>query len=111
MTEVTSPGRIHCRRFALRSYLFNRGQNRPETMLFAPISLLAWVGVVLFTLIGLGFLAGTSRQSWFDPSTAIGIWLLGTSFILHGVFITGASTFGPIREMDVGPDPYIGGVA
>jgi len=67
--------------------------------------------IVVFGLIGLAHLVGTSRAAWFDPSVAIALCMLGAAFGLHGVFIAGSSMFGPVQELDVGADPeYFGGV-
>jgi hypothetical protein len=40
-------------------------------------------------------LAGTTREAWADTENSVGISLLAFAFILHGLFVTGASTFGP----------------
>jgi hypothetical protein len=68
-----------------------------------------WVPIVAFVLMGLARVAGTSRQTWCDPDVAIALSLWGAAFVLHGVFIAGASMFSPVHELDVRADPEYGG--
>jgi hypothetical protein len=77
-------------------------------MLYGATSIFVWMIIVIFGIIALALLPGVSRLTWADPTNAIACLLLGAIFVLHGVFITGASTFGPIRELDVGADPHFG---
>jgi hypothetical protein len=57
-------------------------------------------GFVFLAIVGLSIgafccLAGATREAWADSETSVGVALLALALILHGVFITGASTFGP----------------
>jgi len=41
-----------------------------------------------------------------DPSIALAALLIATAFLLDGFFVAGASTFGPMRTLDVGVTDY-----
>lgn len=78
-------------------------------MLFSEVSFLMWLPITALVVVGLARIAGVTRETWFDPSVASALSLWGTALALHGVFIAGASTFGPIEELDVGADPEFNG--
>jgi len=46
-------------------------------------------------------LAGTSTETWCDPSNALALALIASAFVFDGFFIAGAATFGPVRTLDV----------
>jgi hypothetical protein len=62
------------------------------------------VSCVVFISVLAAFLllAGTSQLTWTDPSNALAILLIASAFFLDGIFIAGASTFGPVETLDVG---------
>ena len=61
------------------------------------------VSLLIMGLVTAAFLllAGTSGETWFDPSNALALVLVALAFLLDGFFIAGASTFGPVRTLDV----------
>lgn len=76
--------------------------------LYPPITALAWLVIVTLTLSALCLLAGISRQTLYDPNHATAFFFLAVAITLHGIFVSGATTFGPVRELDVGADPAFG---
>lgn len=76
--------------------------------LYLPITALAWLIIIICGLAAVGLLAGISRQTWYDPNHAIAFFLLASAVILHGLFVSGTATFGPVHEIDVGADPAFG---
>jgi hypothetical protein len=57
------------------------------------------VGIVTAAFL---LLAGTSGNTWCDPSNVLALFLIASAFLLDGFFIAGAATFGPVRAWDVG---------
>ena len=45
--------------------------------------------------------APAMRRSWVSKKRAVGLFLLAFAVLIHGVFITGAATFGPKSVMRV----------
>jgi Na+(H+)/acetate symporter ActP len=62
------------------------------------------VSIIILALVLAAFacLAGTSGQTWTDPSNALAVLLIACAFLLDGFFIAGARTFGPTKVLDVG---------
>jgi hypothetical protein len=50
---------------------------------------------LVLALAAIFLLAGITAENWGDSANAVAVTLLGICFVLHGVFITGAATFGP----------------
>lgn len=77
----------------------------------APVAGSVSLLVLALAFVAFAFLAGTSSQTWTDPTNALALLLIATAFLLDGFFIAGASTFGPTKIMDVGVaserDPYV----
>jgi hypothetical protein len=63
--------------------------------MFPSYSGAAYTVLVALLLGALAYLAGTTREAWATRETAIGMLMLGLAVLLDGIFITGASTFGP----------------
>src|SRR5438874_13046930 len=60
-----------------------------------PITEFAYVGLAGLCIGAFCCLAGTTREAWADSENSVGVALLAFALILHCIFITGASTFGP----------------
>lgn len=62
------------------------------------------VSLMILAIVAAAFLllAGTSGETWCDPSNALAVFLIASAFVLDGFFIAGAATFGPVRTWDVG---------
>lgn len=62
------------------------------------------VSLLILAIVTAAFLllAGTSGETWCDPSNALALFLIASAFVLDGFFIAGAPTFGPVRTWDVG---------
>jgi hypothetical protein len=58
--------------------------------------------ILALALAAFACLAGTSGQTWTDPSNALAALLIACAFLLDGFFIAGARTFGPKEVLDVG---------
>jgi len=71
-------------------------------------SIAACVSITIFALVLAAFacLAGTSGQTWTDPSNVLAVLLIAGAFLLDGFFIAGARTFGPREVLDVGIGPH-----
>jgi hypothetical protein len=52
-------------------------------------------GLIRVSLGAFVCLSGTTREAWALKETAIGVLLSGLALLVHGIFIVGASTFGP----------------
>ncbi len=60
-----------------------------------PITGFAYVALAGLCIGAFCCVAGTTREAWADSENSVGVALLAFALILHGIFITGASTFGP----------------
>ncbi len=63
--------------------------------MFSSVTGLAYLFVAGLSLAGLICISGTTREAWAFKETAIGISLLALAILVHGIFISGAATFGP----------------
>jgi Na+(H+)/acetate symporter ActP len=61
----------------------------------APVAVSVSVIILALVLAAFACLAGTSGQTWTDPSNALAVLLIACAFLLDGFFIAGARTFGP----------------
>ena len=68
----------------------------------APVACFVSFLILALVLVAFLYLAGSSGQTWTDPSNALALLLIACAFLLSGSFIAGASTFGPTRVLDVG---------
>ena len=77
----------------------------------APVSGSVSLLILALVFVAFAFLAGTSGQTWTDPSNALALLLIAWAFLLDGFFIVGAPIFGPTKVRDVGValerDPYV----
>lgn len=64
-------------------------------MFLTPITGPVYLVIAALSIGSFICLAGTTREAWADAENSIGISLLAFAIVLHGVFVTGASTFGP----------------
>src|SRR5207253_8877329 len=60
-----------------------------------PITEFAYVGLAGLCIGAFCCVAGTTREAWADSENSVGVALLAFALILNGIFISGASTFGP----------------
>lgn len=68
----------------------------------APVAGSVLLLILAIVFIAFALLAGTSNQTWADPSNALALLLIACAFLLDGFFVAGASIFGPTKVMDVG---------
>jgi Na+(H+)/acetate symporter ActP len=68
----------------------------------APVAVSVSIIILALVLAAFACLAGTSGQTWTDPSNALAVLLIACAFLLDGFFIAGARTFGPTEVLDVG---------
>jgi hypothetical protein len=71
----------------------------------APVAVSVSIIILALVLAAFACLAGSSDQTWTDPSNALAILLIACAFLLDGFFIAGAQTFGPTEVLDVGIGP------
>jgi hypothetical protein len=71
----------------------------------APVAVSVSIIILALVLAAFACLAGTSGQTWTDPSNALAVLLIACAFLLDGFFIAGARTFGPTEVLDVGIGP------
>src|SRR2546430_15826593 len=69
-------------------------------MFLTPITEFAYAGLAGLCIGAFCCLAGTTREAWADSENSVGVVLLAFALILHGIFITGASTFGPTPVLE-----------
>jgi hypothetical protein len=67
----------------------------------APVAVSVSIVILALVLAAFACLAGTSGQTWTDPSNALAVLLIACAFLLDGFFIAGAQTFGPTEVLDV----------
>ena len=68
----------------------------------APVAATVSLLVVALVFSAFLLLAGTSKLTWADPANAVALLLIALAFLADGIFIAGASIFGPVRVLDVG---------
>jgi hypothetical protein len=73
----------------------------PLSAMGYPPPIAAYVFLVLPVLVigALVCLVGIRRKSWISKKRAVGVFLLAVAVLTHGIFITGAATFGPTSVM------------
>ena len=64
-----------------------------------PIAAYAYLVLPVLLLGALVCLVGKRRKSWISKKRAVGMFLLALAVLIHGIFITGAATFGPKSVM------------
>jgi hypothetical protein len=64
-----------------------------------PIAVFAYLTLPLLIIGALVCLVGIPRKSWLSKKRAVGVFLLALAVLIHGIFITGAATFGPKSVM------------
>ena len=74
----------------------------------APVACAVSLAILILVFVAFSLLAGTSGQTWTDPSNALAILLIGFAFLFDGIFIAGASIFGPVPILDVGVTDWSG---
>jgi hypothetical protein len=68
----------------------------------APVAGTVSILILALVLAAFACLAGTSGQTWTDPSNAVAVLLIACALLLDGFFIAGVRTFGPTEVLDVG---------
>jgi hypothetical protein len=74
----------------------------------APMACLVSLAILALVFVAFLLLAGTSGQTWTDTSNALAFLLIALAFSFDGIFIAGASTFGPVPILDVGVTDWSG---
>jgi len=64
-----------------------------------PLALYAYLALPVLGIGAIVCLVGTRRMSWVSQRRAVGVFLLSLAVLVHGIFITGAATFGPKSVM------------
>src|SRR5215467_9311419 len=65
-----------------------------------PIAAYAYLALPVLVIGALVCLVvATRRKSWISKKTAVGVFLLALTVLIHGIFITGAANFGPKSVM------------
>jgi hypothetical protein len=64
-----------------------------------PIAAYAYLALPVLVIGALLCLVGIRRKSWISKKRAVGLFLLALAVLIHGIFITGAATFGPKSVM------------
>src|SRR5438132_14358272 len=64
-------------------------------MFSTPITEFAYAGLAGLCIGAFCCLGGTTREAWADSENSVGVALRAFARILHGISVTGASTFGP----------------
>ena len=64
-----------------------------------PIAVYAYLTLPVLIIGTLLCLVGIPRKAWVSKKRAVGVFLLALAVLIHGIFITGAATFGPKSVM------------